>query len=145
MFYQGFLTSGDSALRGNFGLLDQIHALQWVQENIDRFRGDKSRVTVFGHSAGGSSAGLLLLIPQAKGDINNIVNSESLINMISYVLISLSIKCKRRHICLSYNERSKKVYACILCINLEAHLYIIGLYIFCIITMTLHITVCVAN
>ena len=63
----GFVTTGDSVAPGNYGMLDQIEALQWVQENIKAFGGDPSRVTIFGESAGGSSVGLLVLSPLSKG------------------------------------------------------------------------------
>ncbi len=51
----------------NAGLLDQISALEWVRDNIARFGGDPSNVTIFGESAGGMSVSMLLGTPRAKG------------------------------------------------------------------------------
>ena len=67
VMFAGFLTSGDDILPGNYGLLDQIAALQWTQDNIVGFRGDPERVVVFGQSAGGASVGLLMLTSKAAG------------------------------------------------------------------------------
>jgi para-nitrobenzyl esterase len=51
----------------NRGLLDQVAALGWVQENIRTFGGDPDRVTVFGQSAGGGSVAALMAMPRAAG------------------------------------------------------------------------------
>ena len=52
---------------GNYGLLDQIFALQWIQRNIKNFGGDPSKVTIFGESAGAMNCNILCASPMAKG------------------------------------------------------------------------------
>jgi len=52
---------------GTYGLLDMIAGLEWVQDNIGRFGGDPSNVTIFGHSAGGMAVNMLAASPVTKG------------------------------------------------------------------------------
>ncbi|XP_036044356.1 liver carboxylesterase-like isoform X3 [Onychomys torridus] len=63
----GFFSTGDQHARGNWGYLDQVAALHWVQQNIAYFGGNPGRVTIFGASAGGTSVSSLVLSPMAKG------------------------------------------------------------------------------
>ena len=54
-------------ISGNYGLLDQIRALQWVKQNIGAFGGDAGKVTIAGESAGALSVMYLMTSPLAKG------------------------------------------------------------------------------
>ncbi|XP_043937867.1 fatty acyl-CoA hydrolase precursor, medium chain-like [Protopterus annectens] len=72
----GFFSTGDEHARGNWGFLDQVAALQWVQENIRSFGGDPESVTIFGESAGGFSVSMQLLSPLSK-DLFHKAISES--------------------------------------------------------------------
>ncbi|MCR9096178.1 MAG: carboxylesterase family protein [bacterium] len=58
--------SGPEDASGNFGTLDIIRGLEWVQENIAQFGGDPGRVTIFGESAGGLNVFSMLVSPIAK-------------------------------------------------------------------------------
>jgi len=63
------LSSFGSSYAGsaNAGLLDQVAALRWVRDNIRQFGGDPANITIFGESAGASSVGDLLSMPETKG------------------------------------------------------------------------------
>jgi len=57
----------DKGLRGNYGYMDQLAALKWVQRNIASFGGDPANVTIIGESAGGMSVHTLVTSPLTKG------------------------------------------------------------------------------
>ncbi len=65
----GFLSTGDQSAKGNYGLLDQIQALRWLNENIGHFGGDPERITIFGSGAGAACVNLLILSHHSEGKV----------------------------------------------------------------------------
>lgn len=63
----GFLALDDGVTKGNYGIADQITALDWVRANIKDFGGDSDRITIFGQSAGAASVRALMASPKAHG------------------------------------------------------------------------------
>ncbi|MFC4095734.1 carboxylesterase/lipase family protein [Euzebyella saccharophila] len=67
MAHEELSSEADSGTSGNYGFLDQIAALEWVQKNIDQFGGDPNNITIAGQSAGAYSVHTLISSPLAKG------------------------------------------------------------------------------
>jgi carboxylesterase type B len=63
----GFFTTTDSESPGNYGMLDQIAALDWIKDHIELFDGSSTNIIIYGHSAGAISVGLHMMSPLSKG------------------------------------------------------------------------------
>ena len=69
----------------NYGLMDQIAALKWIQQNIAHFGGDPESVTMFGYRTGASCIHFLMQSPAAVAGLNNILSIEN--SQVSIILI----------------------------------------------------------
>ncbi|CAH1268539.1 CES2 [Branchiostoma lanceolatum] len=76
----GSLPTLDDDAPGNFGLLDMIKSLEWVQANIRNFGGDPDRVTIFGESAGGIAVSLLVMSPMATGLFHRAISQSGVVS-----------------------------------------------------------------
>ncbi|KAH7313420.1 crystal protein [Stachybotrys elegans] len=74
----GYLALDDGVTNGNYGLADQILALDWVRANIRDFGGDPDRITVFGQSAGAGSARAIMASPKAQGKFSGVILMSNL-------------------------------------------------------------------
>jgi para-nitrobenzyl esterase len=74
--HPGLTAESSHHASGNYGLLDQVAALKWVQANISKFGGDPKNVTIFGQSAGAIDIGYLLASPLSKGVITKAIQES---------------------------------------------------------------------
>lgn len=74
---EGLRAESEHGTTGNYGLLDQIKALEWVRDNIAAFGGDPDNVTLAGESAGAASVSAICTSPLAKGLFKNVLLESS--------------------------------------------------------------------
>lgn len=111
----GFLTHPElsaenpNGVSGNYGILDQIEALNWIQNNIEQFGGDPDNVTIFGQSAGGGSVKTLCESPLARGKFHKaVIMSAGGINTVQAP--AMPSRSSRPEMTLAASEKvSKKV------------------------------------
>jgi len=66
LYCSGYLTTEDEDAPGNWGFSDQVQALDFVKKNIRAFRGDPTKITLMGDTAGAVSVGLHLISPASR-------------------------------------------------------------------------------
>ncbi len=74
--HQGLSAESGHGVSGNYGILDQIAALQWVRDNISAFGGDPDNVTIFGESAGAANTTTLMVSPLARGLFHHAISQS---------------------------------------------------------------------
>lgn len=72
----GFLSTEDANCPGNFGLKDQAFLLQWVQDNIEHFGGNKDSVTIFGQSSGAQAVAYQMISPMSQGLFHRAISNS---------------------------------------------------------------------
>ena len=69
----GYMATADNSSAGNYGLADQVAALNWVRDNIENFNGDPRLITLWGTGAGAASAGLLAMSPKSRDTVKRVI------------------------------------------------------------------------
>lgn len=69
----GYMATADNSSAGNYGLADQLAAVQWVRDHIENFNGDPLSITLWGTGAGAASAGLLAISPRSGNLIKRVI------------------------------------------------------------------------
>ncbi|CAD6194275.1 unnamed protein product [Caenorhabditis auriculariae] len=105
--YLGFMSTGDSVCKGNFGLWDMLEALKWTHANIEAFGGDPKNITLSGQSAGAASADLLSISPLARGLFNKkiLMGGNSYCHWATTKPAEIREYCRRKAIKLGYKPR----------------------------------------
>lgn len=81
MAHPAILNSHPEDPQGNYGVLDTIAALEWVQRNIAAFGGDANNVTIFGESAGAGLVNTLMIAPRAAGLFHRAISQSSSVGL----------------------------------------------------------------
>nr|XP_051686075.1 cocaine esterase-like [Oryctolagus cuniculus] len=87
----GFFSTGDQHAAGNWGYLDQVAALRWVQQNIAHFGGNPGRVTIFGESAGAISVSAHVLSPMSQGLFHGAIMESGVVLLPSLITSSSEV------------------------------------------------------
>ena len=90
---------------GNVGMLDVVQALEWVRDNISRFGGDPTNVTIFGESGGGGKVGTLMCMPKARGLFHKaIIMSGTILNVNTHAMTQALGKAVLKELGISEQE-----------------------------------------
>ncbi|XP_070579130.1 acetylcholinesterase-like [Ptychodera flava] len=106
----GFLALRGTNAPGNMGLWDQAMALQWVNDNIGYFGGDREKITIFGNSAGATAIGYHLLSPISqnlflRAILQSGIPYMSIFKPVTYQKQRHLVKCLASNVgCLTWNE-----------------------------------------
>lgn len=87
ILFTGFLTTEDEHAQGNWGMFDQVQALEFIKENIRAFRGDPNSITIMGDGAGAVSVGMHLISPvsSGKGEFEPVAFKKCIMSMVELV------------------------------------------------------------
>lgn len=78
----------EHGVSGNYGFLDQLEALKWVQNNIEQFGGDPDNITIFGESAGGTSVNALVASPLSEGLFHRAIAQSPWVTDTNFAMLS---------------------------------------------------------